>query len=79
MDIIAGDNFLGVRDQKGTRADTVGWGTLLQVAGSNPDGVTAIFHWHNPVRLRYKPNEPLIDMSTKNISGGKAGRCLKSV
>ena len=35
----------------GARGDAVGWGTTLQarkVAGSIPDGVIRIFHWHNP-------------------------------
>ena len=55
MDIIAGDDFLRACDQKGSRGGAVGWGTLLQVAGSNPDGFTRIFHWHSPFRLQYKP------------------------
>ena len=35
----------------GVRGGAVGWGTALQagrVAGSIPDGVIGIFHWHNP-------------------------------
>jgi len=54
MDIIARNYFLRVRDQKGARGGAVGWGTLLQVAGLNPDGFTGIFHLLNRFRLQYK-------------------------
>ena len=35
---------------KGARGGAVGWGTATnqEVAGSIPDGVIVIFHWHNP-------------------------------
>jgi len=55
MDITAGDDFLRACDQKGARGGAVGWGSLLQVAGSNPDGFTGIFHGHSPFLLLYKP------------------------
>jgi hypothetical protein len=43
--------------------------TSRNVAGSIPDGVIGIFHWHNP--------QPLTEMSTRSISwGGKDGRCV---
>jgi len=46
--------------------------TSRKVAVSIPDGVTGIFHWHNPsgrttvLRL----TQPLTEMSTRNISWG---------
>ena len=46
--------------------------TSQKVAGSIPDGVIGIFHWHNPsgrtVALRL--TWPLTEMSTGNISWG---------
>ena len=40
--------------------------TSRKVAGSIPDGVIGIFHWHNPSGRTQPPTE----MSTRNISWG---------
>ena len=44
--------------------------TSRKVAGSIPDGVTGIFHWHDPsVRtVTLGLTQPLTEMSTRNIS-----------
>jgi len=57
----------------GARGGAVGWGTALQagkVAGSIPDGVTGIFHWHSPSgsTMALGLTQPLTEMSTMNIS-----------
>ena len=57
----------------GVRGGAVGWGTALQtckVAGSIPDAVTGIFHWHSPSgrTMALRSNQPLTEMSTRNIS-----------
>jgi hypothetical protein len=39
--------------------------TSRKVAGSIPDGVIGIFHWHNP-----SLTQPLTETSTRNISWG---------
>jgi hypothetical protein len=46
--------------------------TNRQVAGSIPDGVTEIFRWHNPSgrTMALGSTQPLIEMSTRNISWG---------
>ena len=46
--------------------------TNRQVAGSIPDGVIAIFHWHNPSdrTMALGSTQPLTEMSTRRISGG---------
>jgi hypothetical protein len=43
-----------------------------KVAGSVSDGVTGIFHWHNPVgrTMALGSTQPLTEMSTRNISWG---------
>jgi hypothetical protein len=50
-----------------------------KVMGSIPDGVTGIFHWHNPSSriMALGLTQPLTDMSTRNISWGKGGRCVE--
>ena len=47
---------------------TTGW----KVAGSIPDGVTAIFHWHNPSghNIALGLTQLLTEKSTRNISLG---------
>ena len=55
--------------------------TSRKVAGSFPDGVTGIFHWHNPSipTMALGLTQPPTEMSTSNISlggGGKGGRCV---
>ena len=57
------------------RGDAVGWGTTLQVwkvAGSIPDCVIGIFHWHNPSgrNMALGLTQPLTEMSTRNVSWG---------
>ena len=46
--------------------------TSRKVAGSIPDGVTGIFHWHNPSghTVALGLTQPLTGMSTRNISWG---------
>ena len=46
--------------------------TNWKVAGSNSDGVTGIFHWHNPSNrtMALGLTEPLTEMSTRRISWG---------
>jgi len=46
--------------------------TSRKVAGSNSDGVTGIFHWHNPSgrTMALGLTQPLTEMSTRNISWG---------
>ena len=44
--------------------------TSLKVAGSIPDGITGIFHWHNPScrTMALGLTQPLTEMSTRDIS-----------
>jgi len=51
--------------------------TNLKVAGSIPDDVTGIFHWHNHSdrTLALWSTHPLKEISTTSISWGKGGRC----
>ena len=51
------------------RGGAVGWGPTLQ-AGSIPDVVIGIFHWHNPSgrTMALGSTQPLTEMSTRNIS-----------
>jgi hypothetical protein len=46
--------------------------TSRKVAGLIPDGVTGIFHWHNPSGqiMALGLTQPLIEMSTRNNSWG---------
>jgi hypothetical protein len=43
-----------------------------KIAGSIPDGVIGTFHWHNPSgrTTAMGSTQPLIEMSTRNISWG---------
>ena len=45
---------------------------ILQPAGSIPDGVNGIFHWHNSSgrTMALRSTQPLTEMSTRNISWG---------
>jgi hypothetical protein len=68
-------------DLEGARCDTVGRGTwvpTMKIAGSIPDGVTRIIHYHNPSgrTMTLGSIQPLTKMNTRNISWGKGGRCL---
>ena len=53
--------------------------TYRKVAGSIPDGVIGIFHWHTPSdrTMALRSTQPLTEMSTRRISGGKCGRCVR--
>jgi len=54
--------------------------TNRNVTGSIPDGVTGIFHSHNPSdrTMALGSTQPLTEMSTRSISwGGKSGRCVR--
>jgi hypothetical protein len=46
--------------------------TSRKVAGSIPDGVIEIFHWHNPSgrTMALASTQPLTETSTRNISWG---------
>jgi hypothetical protein len=46
--------------------------TSRKVAGSIPDGVIEIFHWHNPSGriMALGSTRPLKEMKTRNISWG---------
>jgi hypothetical protein len=46
--------------------------TNRKVAGSLPDGVSGIFHWHNPSdrTMALGSTQPLTEMSTKSTSWG---------
>jgi len=46
--------------------------TNRKVAGSIPDGVFGIFHWHNPHdrTMALGSTQPLTEMSTRRISWG---------
>ena len=46
------------------------YATSRKVAGSMPDVVMGIFHWHNPTGLTMVLGsiQPLTEMSTRNIS-----------
>ena len=48
------------------------YATNLKVAGSNPDGVIGIFHWHNPSyrTMALGSTQPLTEMSIRRISWG---------
>jgi hypothetical protein len=49
-----------------------------KVAGSIPDGVIRIFHSHNPFNrtMALGSTQPLTEMSTRGLPGGKGGRCV---
>jgi len=46
------------------------YATNRKVAGSIPDGVIGIFHWHNPSRptMVLGSTQPQTEMSTRRIS-----------
>ena len=52
--------------------------TIRKVAGSTPDGITGIFHWHNPSarNVALRSTQPLTEISTRDTSwGGRGGWC----
>jgi len=52
---------------------------LRYCAGSIPDGVIGIFQWHNPSdrTMALGSTQPPTEMSTRNISWGKGGLCVR--
>jgi hypothetical protein len=64
----------GYHDRMGTRWRSWlrHWATSRKVAGSIPDGVIGIFHWHNPSgrTMALGLTQLLTEMSTRNISWG---------
>jgi len=54
----------------GDSGSTVVKATNRKVAGSNPEGVIGIFHWHNPSyrTMALGSTQPLTEMSTRSIS-----------
>ena len=57
------------------------WLTMVtnrKVAGSIPDDVIGIFHWHPSDRtMDLGSTQLLTEMSTRSISWGKGGRCVR--
>jgi hypothetical protein len=53
--------------------------TSRKVAGSIPDGVIGIFHWHKPSchTMALGLTQPLTEMSKRIFPGGKGGRCAR--
>jgi hypothetical protein len=53
------------------------WATNRNVAGSIPDGVNGIFHWHNRFgrTMALGSTQPLTEMSTRNLSWGVKAAC----
>jgi hypothetical protein len=53
--------------------------TRRKVAASIPDGVIGVFHCPNPSgrTVALGSTQPLTEMSTRDISGGKGGRCVR--
>ena len=51
---------------------------LLNSYNRFPDGVIGIFHWHNSSghTMALGLTQPLTEISTRNISWGKRGRCV---
>ena len=57
---------------RGWRSWLKNWSTSWKVAGSIPDDVIKIFHWHNPSGspMALGLIQPLTEMNTRNISWG---------
>jgi hypothetical protein len=71
--LIASYIITSVLDKHEARGRLVGWGTSRKVAGSIPDEATGLFNWPNPSRrtMVLGSTQPLKEMSTRNIPGGK--------
>jgi len=55
------------------------WATSRKVAGSIPESVDGIFHWHNPSgrTMALRSTQPLTEMITRNIFlRSRDGRCV---
>jgi len=69
-DAVKGDNKPHSGHYGGTRWRS--WlrhcATSRKIAGSIPDGINGIFHWHNPSG---RSTQPLTEMSTRNTSWGQ--------
>jgi hypothetical protein len=67
----------------GARSSVVGWGTMLQpwrIAGSIPNEVIKFLNWPNPSSrtMALRSTQPLTEMSTRNLSGGKGRTARKA-
>jgi hypothetical protein len=67
----------------GVRGSVVAWGTMLQVrrfAGSIPDEGIGFFNRPNPSSrvMALGSTQPLIEMSTRNLPGGKGRPARKA-
>jgi hypothetical protein len=53
--------------------------TNRKFAGSIPEDVIGIFHWHNPsdCTMAMGSTQPLTKMSTRSLPGGKCDRCVR--
>jgi hypothetical protein len=74
------NSFQNSNENIKTNGQTVPYGISRKVAGSIPNGVNGIFHWHNPSgrTIALGSPQPLTEMSTRNISwGGKGGRFVR--
>jgi hypothetical protein len=53
------------------------WTISWKVAGSIPDGVIGILHWHpSGLNMALGSTQALTKISTRDISWGKGGRCI---
>jgi hypothetical protein len=59
--------------QSGAGGRVLGLGTILQAGRSLPDEVIGFFNWSNPSShtMAQGSTQPLTEMSTSNLSGGK--------
>ena len=55
--------------------------TNQKVTGSISDSIIGIFHWHNlsDRTMALGSTQPLTEMSTRRISLGKCGRCVRLI
>jgi len=65
-------NCVNVQELAGHAVAHLVEATSRKVAGSIPDGVIGIFHWHNTSgrTMAVGSTQPLTEMSTRNISWG---------
>jgi len=57
--------------KRGMRLRLRQWATSREIAVSIPDGITAIFYWHNTGRtINVGSIQPLKEMNTRNTSLG---------